>query len=209
MAVIKSGDPPEKARKNAAIPKKIDFPCFLSCSKKPWRRKERFYFASRSKATMQGEQMGDCVFFCTERENSFACAGPATQLQKGMHVDFPKKKQPIQENAQRSDALLIPKQRLQTLDRDQKWSEQSEIGEEWFADARNARSRESVKQRPDAEAARRVRPRDGAEKGARRARPRCCAASVDMPMQQGAQPSESLNALTLRQREESGRATVQ
>ena len=74
---------------------------------------------------MQGEQMGDCVLFCTERENSFACAGPATQLQKGMHVDFPKK-----QTIQGSATLLIPKQRLQKLDRDQKWSEQSEIGEE-------------------------------------------------------------------------------
>ena len=73
---------------------------------------------------MQREQMGDCALFYTERENSFACAGPATQLQKGMHVNFPKK-----QTIQGSDALLIPKQRLQKLDRDQKWSEQSEIGE--------------------------------------------------------------------------------
>ena len=85
----KSGDPPEKARKNAASTKKIDFIC-SSCYKK--RHKERFYFASRSNVTMQRKQMSDCVLFYTARENSFACAGPATQLHKGMHVDFPKNK---------------------------------------------------------------------------------------------------------------------
>lgn len=137
MAAIKSEDPPEKARKNAAIPKKIDFPCFLSCSKKnpdgakksfislPEARKpcsvNRWAFASCSAPSVRTALLAP--------RNPNRRGGPATQLQKGMHVDFPKK-QTIQENAQRSDALLIPKQRLQKLDRDQKWSEQSEIGEE-------------------------------------------------------------------------------